>query len=86
MVSQAFKRHAELGYLALSTGLKDVPLPGGISFEEWDSWHTLICTDELSRVVRCILYDGCKRLANYQRHTQAFYGDSGEAMVSEFLQ
>lgn len=40
-----------MGYLALSTGLKNVPLPGGISFEEWDSWHTLIVTDEQSRVV-----------------------------------
>ncbi|RDL31528.1 putative acyl-CoA dehydrogenase [Venustampulla echinocandica] len=46
----AFKRHAELGYLALSTGLSNVPLPGGIPFEEWDSWHTLIVSDELTRV------------------------------------
>ncbi|KAH6671949.1 acyl-CoA dehydrogenase/oxidase [Halenospora varia] len=47
---KVFKRHAEMGYLALSTGLKNVPLPGGIPFEEWDSWHTLIVTDEQSRV------------------------------------
>jgi hypothetical protein len=47
---QAFKRHAELGYLAVVTGL-DIPLPGGIPLKEWDSWHTLILTDELSRVV-----------------------------------
>ena len=49
---QAFKRHAELGYLALSTGLSNITLPGNIPSEEWDSWHTLILTDELSRVVR----------------------------------
>ncbi|TVY71245.1 Acyl-CoA dehydrogenase apdG [Lachnellula suecica] len=47
---KAFKRHAEMGYLALSTGLKNVTLPGNIPFEEWDSWHTLILTDEISRV------------------------------------
>ncbi|KAH8667618.1 acyl-CoA dehydrogenase/oxidase [Tricladium varicosporioides] len=47
---EVFKKHAEMGYLALSTGLKDVPLPGGIPFEEWDNWHTLIVTDEQSRV------------------------------------
>ncbi|KAF7926639.1 uncharacterized protein EAE97_010148 [Botrytis byssoidea] len=46
----AWRRHAELGYLALSTGLSDVKLPGDIRPEEWDSWHTLIVTDELSRV------------------------------------
>lgn len=46
----AFKRHAELGYLALSTGLSNVTLPGNIPAKEWDSWHTLIVTDELSRV------------------------------------
>ncbi|KAH8802696.1 acyl-CoA dehydrogenase/oxidase [Xylogone sp. PMI_703] len=45
-----FKRHAELGYLALATGLDNVPLPGGIPAKEWDNWHTLILTDELSRV------------------------------------
>ena len=48
---QAFKRHAELGYLALSTGLSNVTLPGNVPFAEWDSWHTLILTDEISRVV-----------------------------------
>ncbi|PQE19770.1 acyl- dehydrogenase protein [Rutstroemia sp. NJR-2017a WRK4] len=46
----AFKRHAELGYLALGAGILDSPLPGGIPFAEWDSWHTLIVTDELTRV------------------------------------
>lgn len=25
-------------------------LPADIPFEEWDSWHTLIVTDELSRI------------------------------------
>jgi hypothetical protein len=47
---QAFKRHAELGYLAVVTGL-DIPLPGGIPLKEWDSGHTLILTDEFSRIV-----------------------------------
>ncbi|KAF4634677.1 hypothetical protein G7Y89_g3418 [Cudoniella acicularis] len=46
---EVFKRHAE-GYLALSTGLRNLALPGGILFDEWDSWHTLIITDEQSRV------------------------------------
>lgn len=49
--TQAFKRHAELGYLALSTGLDNVPLPGGIKKEEWDHFHTLVITDEMGRVV-----------------------------------
>ncbi|CAD6446042.1 91aa603c-0c57-4ea8-a08d-1611daea57cf [Sclerotinia trifoliorum] len=31
-------------------GLPDVNLPGDIKFEEWDSWHSLIVTDEMSRV------------------------------------
>jgi len=35
------------------TGLKDIRLPGDIPYEEWDSWHTLIVADELSRVVCC---------------------------------
>jgi hypothetical protein len=48
--SQAFKRHAELGYFAVTTGL-DIPLPGGIPLKEWDSWHTLILTDEIGRIV-----------------------------------
>jgi hypothetical protein len=52
---QVFKRHAELGYLAVVTGL-DIPLPGGIPLKEWDSWHSLILTDELGRVVsRCFM-------------------------------
>ncbi|KAB8298892.1 hypothetical protein EYC80_001050 [Monilinia laxa] len=48
--ARAFQRHAELGYLALGTGVPNVKLPGDIKFEEWDTWHTLIVTDELSRV------------------------------------
>ncbi|CAG8957367.1 hypothetical protein HYFRA_00010793 [Hymenoscyphus fraxineus] len=47
---EVYKRHAELGYLALSTGLRNVPLPGGIPSEDWDEWHTLIVNDELTRV------------------------------------
>lgn len=46
----AFRRHAELGYLALTTGLPNVRLPGDIPADEWDSWHSLITNDELSRV------------------------------------
>jgi hypothetical protein len=49
---QAFKRHCELGYVGLSTGLPNIRMPGDIPFEEWDSWHSLVLTDELSRVVR----------------------------------
>jgi hypothetical protein len=51
---QAFKRHAELGYLAVTTGL-DVPLPGGIPLVEWDNWHTLILTDEIGRIVSSLM-------------------------------
>lgn len=47
---QAFKRHAELGYLAVGLGL-DVPLPGGIPLKEWDHFHSLVLSDELCRVV-----------------------------------
>lgn len=49
---QAFKRHCELGYVGLSTGLPNIRMPGDIPYEEWDSWHSLVLTDELSRVVR----------------------------------
>lgn len=37
--------------MGLITGLKDIRLPGDIPHEEWDSWRSLIVTDELSRVV-----------------------------------
>lgn len=39
--------------MGLITGLKNIRFPGDISYEEWDSWHSLIVTDELSRVVGC---------------------------------
>lgn len=45
------KRHAELGYLALVTGLKGVRLPGDVPVEEWDTWHSQIVNDELNRLV-----------------------------------
>lgn len=44
------KRHAELGYYGVCTGLDNVRLPGDIPFQEWDQWHTLILTDEMARV------------------------------------
>lgn len=50
MMVQAFKRHAEMGYLAGVTGLSNVKLPGDISPSAWDNWHTLVLTDEISRV------------------------------------
>ena len=56
MVVQVFKRHAELGYLAVGLGL-DVPLPGGIPLKEWDQFHTLVLIDELCRIVS---YSHCK--------------------------
>ena len=37
--------------MGLITGLKNIRFPGDISYDEWDSWHSLIVTDELSRVV-----------------------------------
>lgn len=40
--------------MALSTGLDNVKLPGDIPFEEWDSWHSLILTDEINRVVQAV--------------------------------
>lgn len=52
------KRHAELGYTALTTGLEDVRLPAGIPFREWDAWHSQIVTDELCRVVGLPSLDG----------------------------
>jgi hypothetical protein len=68
---QAFKRHAELGYLAVGLGL-DVPLPGGISLKEWDQFHSLVLNDELCRVVS---YSGCTRnLSHIRRDIQAFNG------------
>lgn len=51
-LEQAWKRHAELGYFALTTGL-DVRLPGNIKRDDWDHWHTLVLTDEMARVVSC---------------------------------
>jgi hypothetical protein len=37
--------------VGLTTGLKNIQLPGDIPYDEWNSWHTLIVSDELSRVV-----------------------------------
>lgn len=48
---QVRKRHAELGYFGVCTGLDNVRLPGDIPYKEWDQWHTLILTDEMARVV-----------------------------------
>jgi hypothetical protein len=62
--SQALKRHVELGYWAVTTGL-DVPLPGGIPLKEWDSWHTLILTDEIGRIVSSLLVP--RKLPKVQR-------------------
>ncbi|KAF8862494.1 acyl-CoA dehydrogenase NM domain-like protein [Acephala macrosclerotiorum] len=47
---KAFKRHVEMGYVGLVTRLSNIRVPGDIPFEEWDSWHTLIVNDELSRL------------------------------------
>ncbi|KIN07861.1 hypothetical protein OIDMADRAFT_174767 [Oidiodendron maius Zn] len=44
------KRHAELGYQALATGLSNVRLPADIPFEEWDTWHSQIVNDEMCRI------------------------------------
>lgn len=51
-VSQAFKRHVEMGIVGMVTGLPNIRTPGDIPYEEWDSWHTLVLNDELSRIVR----------------------------------
>ena len=62
-----------MGYLGLATGLQNIRLPGDIPYVDWDSWHTLIITDELSRVVRPKpLFDG---LADHERGTPVFCGD-----------
>ena len=71
---QAFKRHAELGYLALSTGLPNAILPGNIPAAEWDSWHTLIVTDELARVVSCCVPLVSRIFADTRRHTRVSSG------------
>ncbi|KAI1374310.1 acyl-CoA dehydrogenase [Hypoxylon crocopeplum] len=50
------KRHSELGYTAIQVNpsvigryLGDTQLPGGITPEEWDSFHDLIAIDEMAR-------------------------------------
>lgn len=83
---QAFKRHAELGYLAGVTGLSHVSLPGNILVHEWDSWHTLILTDEMSRVVRVASGFVPEERADIFRVTVEFYGDLGVETVSVFPQ
>ncbi|PVH78484.1 acyl-CoA dehydrogenase NM domain-like protein [Cadophora sp. DSE1049] len=46
----AWRRHVEMGYVGMVTGLPNIKSPGDIPIEEWDSWHSLIVNDELSRV------------------------------------
>ncbi|KAH7386485.1 acyl-CoA dehydrogenase/oxidase [Cadophora sp. MPI-SDFR-AT-0126] len=46
----AWKRHVEMGYVGMVTGLPSIKSPGDVPIEEWDSWHSLIVNDELSRV------------------------------------
>jgi len=48
---QAWKRHVEMGYVGMVTGLPNIKSPGDVHIDEWDSWHSLIVNDELSRVV-----------------------------------
>lgn len=49
---QAWQRHVEMGYVGMVTGLPNIKTPGDIPMDQWDSWHSLIMNDELSRVVR----------------------------------
>ena len=74
--AQAWKRHAELGYLALSTGL-DVRLPGNIKRDEWDHWHTLVLTDVMARVVSELLFvatQHCPGTDKHQGYNGAMWG------------
>lgn len=53
--NQVIKRHADLGYMAVSVYplatkyLKDRRLPGGVKAHEWDGFHDLIIIDEIAR-------------------------------------
>lgn len=60
-------------------------LPGDIKFEEWDSWHTLIVTDELSRVVSTEFLN-CKRslIMTRSRHIPVYYGALEEVIALGF--
>lgn len=49
---QAWKRHVEMGYVGMVTGLPNLKTPGDVPLDQWDSWHSLIVNDELSRVVQ----------------------------------
>lgn len=79
MAIQAFKRHAELGYLAVGLGL-DVPLPGGISVKEWDHFHSLVLNDELCRVVS--YSHRTSNFSHIRRGIQASNGASAAVITS----
>lgn len=81
---KAFKRHVELGYVGLATGLSSILIPGDIPFEEWDSWHTLIVNDELYRVVRCTYEAILKTETDADRAILEYYGALEVGTVSVF--
>jgi hypothetical protein len=72
-----------MGYLAGVTGISNVTLPGNIPPNEWDSWHTLILTDEISRVVCPPGFFGEER-AEIFRVILVFCGDLVVEMVLVF--
>ncbi|KAJ5243275.1 uncharacterized protein N7469_001602 [Penicillium citrinum] len=53
--AEVFKRHASLGFLAVSAFplpkdyLSGVDLPAGLSMDEWDEFHDAIIIDEMAR-------------------------------------
>ncbi|OLN84397.1 putative acyl-CoA dehydrogenase YngJ 2 [Colletotrichum chlorophyti] len=53
---EVLQRHSALGYTAalinpraVKQYLGEIPLPGGVSPNEWDAFHDLIATDEIAR-------------------------------------
>ena len=77
--AEALRRHASLGYQAAAVyplsrnNILDVKLPGGISSEDWDSFHDLIVIDEIARcgylgviwALTCGNSIGCPPVVNY---------------------
>ncbi|KAJ5722333.1 Acyl-CoA dehydrogenase AFT10-1 [Penicillium malachiteum] len=52
---EVYKRHCQLGFnitspLATEENAGGVPLPGNVPRDKWDTWCSLIVTDELTRV------------------------------------
>lgn len=82
---QVLKRHAHLGFNAaainpskISEFVQDLRLPGGIPVTDWDSFHDLICIDEIARcgslgviwALGCGNAIGCPPIVNFGTKSQ----------------